>query len=430
MAQSYKLSLTSAVIINMNIMLGAGIFLNPVVLGRYAGPLSPFTYLFIGLFLLPLILATSLLFQRVEGGSFYDFGSQISPYAGYISSFSYFFGKLASGALMLHFGMSFLQKLFPVLAAVDLMTLDFIAVVAFTIFNLIGLRIATQIQYVFLIAKLIPILFIFGVGFIYFKPANLYVTTSHAKGLIAALPLVLYAFTGFEASTSLYHLLHKPERNASRAILYAFGLVVATTFIFQALFYLAVDTHELPYTPFFDGLSLFVSSTLGKSPIILWLLQVSVAISAIGGSYGILMSVHWNLFIVAKRGLLFCSNAFQKVNRFGIAWISVVTESIIYLFYLWLTEGSQIPLQQVGAFGCIIAYSISVLSLAYTLVYRENKQYRSLVITMLALIGCLVLLVVTVQGIFVRSVIPFVSFLALLLSLTTLFRLKMLYSQK
>ena len=56
MAENRTLSLSAAIIININIMLGAGIFVNTVELAKRAGILGGFAYIIIGIMMLPLVV--------------------------------------------------------------------------------------------------------------------------------------------------------------------------------------------------------------------------------------------------------------------------------------------------------------------------------------------------------------------------------------
>ncbi|HJM68839.1 MAG TPA: amino acid permease [Candidatus Babeliales bacterium] len=411
MSSDYKLSLSSAIMINMNIMLGAGIFLNPVVLSIYAGALSPLSYLIVGVLILPLALSMTYLLQRVPGGSFYDFGAQISKLTGFIAAWSYFIGKLASGALMLHFGFSLLWELNPWLQSVDILTLDFIGIVIFTLLNLLGMKTGQHIQLAFMILKIIPICAIVFVGFLSFN-GNLF-TPVHMNwvGMTGTIPLVLYAFTGFEASCSLYRSIANPQKNAAKSLILGFLGVLMLTILFQFAFYAAINPELLLNTPYFDGLSLFLNSTMKDSMlrnVILWLLQTSVGLSALGGSYGILFSVNWNLYILAQEKMTIFSGLFTKLNRYKIAWVCVITEALFYCLYLYTWQGYQIPLQQLAALGCTVAYTISVL--AYFL--KCSSKYS--LVGPLGLISCAILLSTTLNGLYIHSMVPLVGYLLLI----------------
>ncbi|HVX00234.1 MAG TPA: hypothetical protein VHA52_07355, partial [Candidatus Babeliaceae bacterium] len=110
-----KLSLCAAILINLNIMLGSGIFVNTVLLAQTAHSLGAFAYLLVGIALLPLIFTISYLVKLYPTGTFYDFAASVNPLIGFISSWSYFTAKLASCALGIHVCVSLLQTIFPLL---------------------------------------------------------------------------------------------------------------------------------------------------------------------------------------------------------------------------------------------------------------------------------------------------------------------------
>jgi amino acid permease len=165
MPHSHKLSLLAAIAININIMLGSGIFINTVILTKQAGSLGAFIYLLVALLLLPLILAIGkLLHYHQESGTFYDFGRAVSPFFGFLSSWCYFTAKLCTAALGIHVCLSFLQKIIPQLACIPILLFDGLVIVLFALLNLLNLKIGQSIQYSFIGIKLIPILFIIFTG--------------------------------------------------------------------------------------------------------------------------------------------------------------------------------------------------------------------------------------------------------------------------
>ncbi len=100
---SNKLSLRSAIFINLNIILGTGIFINSVKLADHLGPWGALSYATVGIVLLPLILAMAHLVKIHKGGLlFYDYAAGIHPFAGFMSQWCYFVGKLAACALGIH----------------------------------------------------------------------------------------------------------------------------------------------------------------------------------------------------------------------------------------------------------------------------------------------------------------------------------------
>ena len=176
MATEHKLSLPTAILINLNIMLGAGIFINTVELSKRTGLLSGFMYPLIGLLVLPLIVTIATLVQLYPSGGFYVFAQkEINPCMGFLSTWSYFVAKLASASLMIHVSVSLISQIFPcLLNYASLFIYDVIVLTLFICLNLLNMKTGSRIQIGFLSFKLIPIFFVIAAGFIFFSPHELF----------------------------------------------------------------------------------------------------------------------------------------------------------------------------------------------------------------------------------------------------------------
>src|SRR3989338_10347142 len=166
-APSKKLSLFQAIFITINIMLGTGVFVNTVMLAKTVGTLGGLLYLAAGLLMLPFSLCFAQLTTLLPVSNFYTFGAIIHRYFGFISTWIYFIGKLASAALSIHVFISFLQKTIPVLAFFSPILLDCIVISFFVGTNLLDIKTGSKIQYLFLTTKLVPVLFAIFTGLHY-----------------------------------------------------------------------------------------------------------------------------------------------------------------------------------------------------------------------------------------------------------------------
>lgn len=416
MSRTHKLSLWSAIFINLNVMIGGGIFVNTVLLSRNAGGLSAAAYLLVALLILPLIITISRLSKLHAGGNFYDYGLTLGSYFGFLSALSYFIAKLASCALATHVGMSLLQTIFPVLQAAPTLFLDCCVISLFAVLNTLNLRVGKHIQLFFIVCKFIPILFVVLVGLYLFNPTNFSVEHLYPVGMLTSVPFILHAFMGFEVSCSLSRSLQNPEKDGPRAVLIAYGLGVAVVSLFQFLFYGSLGS-------IFDSLS----SYLGAFPALLSLvphitpytymigkgiLHMGIAASVLGAAYGIMYSNLWNLFELAVRGHVVKKALFTRLNLHNIPVFCVLAEAIVVVIYLFLTKGNQVPLQQTAAFGSTIAYTISALALV-VLVRRIEKRFALL--SLLGLGSCLLLLAFIINNFTVYGFIPALVFMAILL---------------
>jgi len=423
MSEQRVLSLPAAVLININIMLGAGIFLNTVKLSEKAGALSSFAYVIIGLLMLPLVLSIAKLTSMHHDGGFYAFGNnEISPLAGFISAWSYLIGKLASGALMIHFSLSLIQQLIPTLGQINILALDGIAIGIFILLNTRNLKAGSQIQAAFTVLKLIPILFAILAGIFLFQSANMGAVHRIWSGIPSALPLLLYASMGFEAACLLSNKIKNPKKNAPRAILISYGITLTIAAIYQLCFYGSLGTlltqfasHKTSYLYAFPTL---LAKLLPNSPAaaikLKGILHLALASSALGGGYGIMFSNTWNLHTLARNNHLFFKNIFTWFNKHSIPVACVAFEGAIYGIYLIVSGGAQVALQQLSSLGVVLAYTISVLALLIAKIKRPAIRI-SLWIPVLGMINCCVLIIACLAGLIKTGASSFITFSILLL---------------
>src|SRR5437868_2271167 len=103
MSRDHSLSPFTATLININVMLGSGIFLNITELASRTGALGFLCYMTVGVLLLPLVASMATLLRLYPSGGFYAFAAQgLGPFWGFVSAWSYVVGKLGSATIMMH----------------------------------------------------------------------------------------------------------------------------------------------------------------------------------------------------------------------------------------------------------------------------------------------------------------------------------------
>lgn len=403
---SNKLSLGAAILININIMLGSGIFINTVLLAKQTESFSPLVYALVALLILPLILAiVQLLKLHQDGGTFYHFGASMHPYAGFLSSWSYFIAKLAGCALGVHICISLLQEIIPILKAIPTIPFDIGVIALFALLNMLHMQMGGSIQMGFMGLKLVPIVFVFFTGLYLFNPANFLTPAIAWQGIPFSIPLVLYAFTGFEASCSLSKSIINSEKNGPKATLISYALVVAILMLYQTIFYGNLGS-LLGILPDFKWafptlLAQLIPQNIYAQNMITSLLHIGIASSSLGAAYGIMFSNSWNLYTLAQHGHLNCNSLFLRLNKYAIPYMCIITEMLLAASYLILTQGSQVPLQQVSALGSCISYMVSSISLLY-LTYKATQKIQALPV--LSIMSCLILLSAFIVGIYSKGI--------------------------
>jgi len=359
----HSLSLWSAIRININIMLGLGLFINTVYLARMAGPWGAFSYGLVGLILLPLIITFARLVELHPQGGFYSFGAhEINPFAGFLSAWIYFTGKLASAALMVHASTIVLRGLVPGLAEVPHVLLDIVIIGVFAVLNLGNLRVGSIMQNFFFGAKMIPIIAVIGIAVAYhYGLPTLTFDADVLKDLIGTIPLVLYAAIGFESACALSGRLENARVNGPRAIIISYSVLMVIYCLFQAALYWLCGEQLATLNSFaevFDMVAQYVPTSM--HPFFAWFLSISVACSALGGAYGILFANMWNLHALAEHEHLWGARWFKYLSMHKVPVWCVVAEFIICACYIVVGSGVQLPLQQISGLGSVIAYTMSI----------------------------------------------------------------------
>jgi APA family basic amino acid/polyamine antiporter len=415
--KEYKLSLPTAILININIMLGAGIFINTPTLAHRAGLLGAFMYVLVGLLMLPLILSIAQLLRLHPAGGFYSFGQkEVNPFVGFLSGWSYFTSKLASSMLMIHVSVMLIQSIFPILRGIHPFVLDFFIVCFFSALNLLNIKAGSTIQKMFIGFKTFPIIFAILSGLFLLQAENFSYSNVKWEGLQSSLPLVVYAVIGFEAACSMSSKIKDAQKNAPLAVLISFGVVILIAMLYQGIFYGALGQQLAECAGHCDTFPALLHKLFGDSFFAQkfeGILHLAIASSTLGAAYGIIFSNCWNLHILAENNHLWFSKIFKKFNKNQIPFACVIVEGILCLIYLTVSQGTLIPLQQIGALGCVISYSFSVAALLYAL-KSDPSITLSRWIPRLAIVSCTILMIACIGSFFINGMSSLVIYASLL----------------
>lgn len=360
-------------------MLGSGVFINNVTLAKSAGPLSILSYPLVGLTLIPLVLIFSLLLNRCPGATFYEIGAQVHPILGFISSWGYFIGKLASAALGVHISVTTAQLLIPAFACFNPLIIDSGVLILFLLLNLFNIKTERPMQYLFVTLKSIPVLIIISCGIALLNPLNLSFAGTSAASIFSTVPFVIYGFAGFEASCSLAKNIKNPSRNGPLAIMLSFALVLTAVSLFQLSLVGALGANYENFATFQQPIHALITNTFSTQmfaqKVFITVIFLGIASSALGSSYSILYSDVWNLHALAGYRVVPYAHILQKLNRFSAPSACIIIATILTFTYLFSSRGNVVPLQQISACATAITYSVSVMAFL-RLAFGQLKRYR------------------------------------------------------
>lgn len=228
--QSQKIGLLTAIIVGMNAMIGAGIFVSPSALASQAGPATILTFAFVGFAIWCMAQSIARVAQLFpQEGSFYTYAR---PWAGHVGGLLaaafYLCGIIIGMGLLTHAAGEHLVRYIPCLSAEFL---GIVCLVALTFLNLFGVSLSTLSQQILIVLTVFPLIGTMALCFTKASASNLVPFAPFGiKSIFEQTRTVAFAFFGFEATASLFSIIRDPERNLPRAITYSL-LIVAGLYL-------------------------------------------------------------------------------------------------------------------------------------------------------------------------------------------------------
>lgn len=356
---------TSAILLVLTTMIGGGLFLNPKQLALTMGAFSPLGYVIASLLMLPLILTIAELarLQPVSGGLYVYSKQYVSPFAGFLSGWTYFLAKATSAAFLAHMVNTFFYNHIGILRNVHPLVLDIALIGSLTALHIIGISITSKIQYLFSAMKFTPLIFGLIAGFAMFDGTNFnFASANLSLGTLGtAIPVCLYALIGFEVICSIGGFVQNPTRNIRRTILIAFTIVSIVTFLFQiAMFGSLGNGLAQAKEPMLNLGFAF----LGNNMLLAKIMNGLVFASITGGAFFILGSNCWNLYALAQNDHLPYTKLLTQTNSHGSPWVALLIQALTSITMIAITT-QQLPLQNMvifSLFGCFLMTCVAAIN--------------------------------------------------------------------
>ena len=369
---------TSLVIGNMT---GSGIFLLPAALAVYGG-ISLFGWLFttLGAFLLAIVF--SRLSRKItKAGGPYAFAQvAFGDFAGFIVTWGYWVSIWCGNAAIAVAGVGYLSYFFPVLKSEPVLSalLSIAFVWLFTLVNTYPIRKVGMVQLITTIFKLIPLLLLGTLGFLYFTPEHfspLNISGSgNFKAITATAALTLWAFMGLESATVPSDKVINPTKTIPRATLTGIA-VAALIFIASTMGVMGIiDPHSLQNSsaPFADAANQAWGQWGG------YLVAAGAAIACFGALNGWIL-IQGQLPLAAARDKLFPAT-FRKVSKKGIPVVGLVISSILSTLLVGMNYTRGLVdmfafMIMLATLTCLLPYLVATL--AELALYLKKKQTYS-----------------------------------------------------
>lgn len=229
---SHKIGLTTAIIVGMNAMIGAGIFSMTSSLASGVGPASMLSYLFA--FFAVWFIAQSLAraaYLWPQEGSFYRYASQWGGHTiGLIAAGAYLFGFLIAMALLCKIAGVYLHSIFP---SYSNQSLGLTTLFVLILLNLMGMALSQIGQYILIVFTVFSLLATTLLCLTKLNIANLTPFMPYGPmSIIQGTRIAIFGLFGFESITALFNIVENPEKNVAKALQYSLILVGIIYFLF------------------------------------------------------------------------------------------------------------------------------------------------------------------------------------------------------
>lgn len=387
------------IIMNINVIIGAGLFVNPAPLTRLGGVLGVLSYATVGLLILPIVLsvaATAQIYPATEGGLNFYIQSGLGKIWGLIGIGSYFFAKVVSSALLIKTSIFYLRSIFPSLVDYPAPLFMGVILVALFFLNMGGVQFGSKLQFIFMILKVFPIVLVIISAFWIFNGSHFQSGTWTISGFTSSLPIAMYGLIGFEMCCSIGHVVRGGARQLAKVVISSFMIVVVIATLFQLALFggLGMNLAGLP-APMSNYFALVSQSFPGGLFV-----NVSILFSVLGASYGFLYANNWNAYVIAREMKHWSLGKFlMKKNTCGIPVLCLLVQIFIVAGFLF-SGFNIVTLARLAVLGIALCYILVMISLL-----KSYKTYGSSIIIprvvpVLGLFSCLYIVGTSLKDLF------------------------------
>lgn len=387
---SNKISFWSAVLMNINIIVGAGILFAPDQMARVAGSVSFLAWPLVGLLVFPVVwsIAQAALVFPGEGGFFNYCSKGISPFWGFVAHWSYTLGYIGTAtALTLVLSDALVAKAGIACLAPHTLWIRLGAAVFFVLLNLMSISVISRIQSFATVLKLVPLFLCIALAGFYFDPSITY-TSSDLFNLGVTIPSAIFAFWGFEACTSIGHLLKDGPSAVGRVTLVAFFITVLlyTAFHFGVLHIMGLDNLMK------EGAALFPQH-LGFAPNIVAFIAkgiiAAIILSYCNSLFGVSLANISNLFMVAKKKAICGGKFLLPVNSCDRPTNAAFVYLAVLVGLIFLISDINVAFALTNM-GVSTAFVLTLVALFRY--YLARRDYAQILVTLMAAGTCSVII--------------------------------------
>ncbi len=398
-----SLSFFDSVMLGLGFLIGSGIFIMPLLMAQVAGTYTLLALAIAGIY----TILTGFCFAEAaaklpKAGGLYSYAHQaFGNFVGFISGWTFWIGYWITIAAETWAIGYYLQFFLPNLALISRVSIAAVITLFLSIINYRGVKLSGDIEDVFTVGKLLPIILFIAVGIFFIQPQNYFPllpqdsitkqTVSLVPAVGTAILLAMWPFLGVEIITVPEEEIKNARKTVPKAILIAVATViliyVLVTTVFLGVHWQSFANSQSPLADVFTSLTSGYVGALGGIVI-----AVGALVSITGALNAVILGSSRISFAMARDRLF--PKFFGKLHpKYKTPYIGIIVQTVFALILAFsLTNFTQ--LATLAVLFTVIPYTLSCLAVLRLIRRAKGEKIilESRIIPVVAVIISLILL--------------------------------------
>lgn len=362
---------------SINIIIGAGIFILPVLVAEKLGSGSIWAYLVCGFLMIFIMLCFAEIGSMITrtGGAYSYIETAFGKYAGFLTTNIFIFGAAIMANAAVANGLADTLAYFIPQFQIQWVRILFFGVVfgGLAFLNIRGIKNAIMVVKINTIAKLVPLLMIGLLGWFFIVPSDNAVTVANSSSDLGEISLILlFAFVGAETALNVSGEIKNPRKTIPKGIMLSILIVVVLYILIQLtvqgiLGSAITDFRNAPLAEV--GKRMF-------GPIGVTIVLVGASFSMFGNISGMVLNMPRILFAAARDKVL-KSESLAKVHpKFRTPHISILVYAALGFIFASTGEFKQLAMLSSASYLLIYLGVILALIRFRIMDSGEKDHYR------------------------------------------------------
>jgi APA family basic amino acid/polyamine antiporter len=362
---------------SINIIVGAGIFILPVIIAERLGTGSIWAYLICGILMIFIMLCFAEVGTKITrtGGAYSYIEDAFGKYAGFLTTNVFIFGAAVMANAAVANGLANTLGYF-----LPIFKIQWIRVLLFAIMfgglayvNVKGVRKAIMIVKFNTIAKLSPLLLIALFGWFFIIPAGNTPASVHSVPDLGEMSLILiFAFVGAETALNVSGEIKNPRKTIPRGIMISILIVVILYILIQMTVQgiLGASITEFRDAPLAEAARRMIG------PVGATIVIIGATFSMFGNISGMVLNMPRVLFAAARDKVI----PLKQLSRIHKEYVTPHISIIVYacLGFIFASIGEFRQLAMLSSASYLLIYLGVVLSLIKFRIYKggDDGSYK------------------------------------------------------